>query len=523
MGTSLAWITDSVAGSSPIVDPASPAVACDGGEPLSWGELRERELRFARSLHDAGIGPGDRVAMLLMNSVDYLVLYLALARIGAISVRLNFRLTAPEISFILGDSGSKLLVLDADLADRVEAIRDEVPVAAYVAREEGDARAPAWATPLGDFLGEDSECPPVPLGLDDPATLLYTSGTTGTPKGAIWTHGNSLWFGSIQSMKWKIGPETVALTPGPLFHAGGLEALLLPALVSHGTAITFSSGGFSLDRLLEVGRERSVTTMLLYSFMVYEFLRKPRVAELVPASLTRILCGGDIVMPWVYDELEKHLMEVELVQLFGLTEGGAICTCLDHAVARDHPASVGRPMPLNEVRVIGEDGADLAVDEVGEVLVRSPAVSPGFWQRPEATAEVFEDGWCHTGDLGRIDAEGFLSLAGRAKDMIRSGAENIYPAEVEGVLTAAPGVADAAVVGVPDAKYHEVGCAVLIAIDGETIDVEALRAFCAERLARYKIPKHIVIADELPRTASGKVKKYELRERYATLGEPAGA
>lgn len=493
MGMSLAWITDAVAGRSPVVDPGRPAVACDDGTPWSYGELREAELRCAHSLREAGIGRGDRVGMLLRNSVDYLVVYLAIARLGAISVRVNFRLTAPEIRFILEDSGSKLLLLDADLAHLVEPIRDEIPVEAYVARTDGaEVAAPEWATPWTEFLaGSEPECPAPALTLDDPATLLYTSGTTGTPKGAIWTHGNSLWFGSIQSMKWKFGPETVALTPGPLFHAGGLEAVLLPALVSHGTAITFSSGGFSLDRLLEVGRERSVTTMLLYSFMVYDFLRKPRVAELVPETLTRIICGGDTVMPWVYAELEKHLSGIELVQVFGLTEGGAIATCLDHEFAPERPASVGRPMPLNEVRVVGPDGEELPLEEVGEVHVRSPAVSPGFWERPEASAEVFDDGWCHTGDLGRIDAEGFLSLAGRAKDMIRSGAENIYPAEVEAVLTAAPGVADAAVVGVPDARYSEVGCAVLIAIDGEMIDLDELRAFCGERLARYKIPKHI--------------------------------
>lgn len=519
MGTSLSWITDSIAGQAPYVEPDRSAIGLDGGTPLTYADLRAAELRCAGALQRAGVRPGDRVGMILRNSIDYLVFYLATARVGAISVRLNFRLTGPEARFILEDSGAKMLVFEADLEDRIAGVRDELTVETYVVREEGGT-GPEWATALSDFLDGAAECDSPSLGLDHPATMLYTSGTTGAPKGAIWTHGNSLWFASIQAMKWKFDPDTVAMTPGPLFHAGGLEALLLPALTSHGTAITFSSGSFDLERFLEASRAQSATTLMLYSFMVYDFLRLPNVADLIPPTLTRITCGGDIVMPWVYDEFEKRLPGIELVQLYGLTEGGAISTCLDHDFARDHPASVGRPMPMTEVKVVGEGGAELRSGEVGEVHVRSPAVSPGFWERPEATEQTFSDGWCRTGDLGTIDADGFLSLAGRAKDMIRSGAENVYPAEVEAILTLAPAVADAALVGVPDPKYVEVGCAVLIPKAGEKIDLEEVRSFCAERLAGFKIPKHFVIADELPRTASGKVKKFELRDQYRSYGGP---
>jgi fatty-acyl-CoA synthase len=518
MGLSLGWITDSVGGEGATVAADRPALARDGEAPLTYGELREAELRYAAALQRAGIGRGDRVGILLRNSVDYLVLYLAIARLGAISVRLNFRLTGPEARFILEDSGSKLLIFEADFADRVAAIRDQLAIETYVAREE-QGEAPGWAVPFDGFFSAGGEFDAPSLGLEDPATLLYTSGTTGTPKGAIWTHGNALWFASIQAMKWKFDPDTVAMTPGPLFHAGGLEALLLPALTCHGTAITFRSGAFSLESLLEAARAQAATTVLLYSFMAYELLRMPEVEKLVPPSLTRIACGGDIVMPWVYDALEERLPGIEMVQLYGLTEGGAVSTTLDHDDARDHPDSVGRPMPLTEVKVVGDAAQALPPGEVGEVWVRSPAVSPGFWERPEADAETFVDGWCRTGDLGRIDADGFLSLAGRAKDMIRSGAENIYPAEIEAVITAAPEVADAAVVGVPDPKYHEVGCAVLVPIAGARVDLDGLRRFCSERLAKYKIPKYFVVAEELPRTPSGKVKKFELRDRYRNVME----
>jgi fatty-acyl-CoA synthase len=311
------------------------------------------------------------------------------------------------------------------------------------------------------------------------------------------------------------------MTSGPLFHAGGLEAVFLPALITHGTAITFTSGGLTLERLLEVARRQSVTTMLLYSFMVYDLLRMDGARELLPPTLTRVVCGGDTLMPWAYGEWEKVLPGVELVQVYGLSEGGAIVTCLDWEHAREHPGGVGRPMPLTEVKLLGPDGVPVAPDEVGEIYVRSSSGSVGYWQRPDATAQTFIDGWCKTGDLGKVDADGFLTLAGREKDMIRSGGENVYPAEVEAVITTAPHVADAAVFAVPDAKYQEVGCGVLIPIEGHEIDVELVRRHCAQRLARYKIPKYFVVADELPRTPSGKVKKFELRAQYAAIGNHA--
>ena len=518
MAMSLSWITDSIAGQVPYTASDHPAVAFDDETPLTWAELREAELRYARSLQRAGIARGDRVALLLRNSVDYLVFYLAVARVGAISVRLNFRLTAPELSFILSDSDVSLLVFDTEFTDRIVPMRDEIPVQTYVVRGDIGAR-PDWAVPLDIFLSEQSAGDFPQLGMDDPVGLIYTSGTTGRPKGAIYTHGSTLWCGSLQAMRWKFDRHTVAMTCGPLFHVGGLEAVLLPAMVTHGTAITFSSGGFRLDRALEVARRQSVTTILLYSFMVYDLLSTDGARELLPPSLTRIVTGADTVMPWAYAEFEKLFPGIELVQVYGLSEGGAISTCLDWEDAREHPGSVGRPLPLTEVKLVRSDGATAAPGDVGEICVRSPAVSVGYWRRPDATAETFADGWCRTGDLGKVDADGFLMLAGREKDMIRSSGENIYPAEVEAVITTAPHVAAAAVFAVPDAKYQEVGCGALIPRAGEEIDLELVRKHCAERLARYKVPKYFVVVDELPLTPSGKVKKFELRAQYAFLAD----
>jgi len=349
-------------------------------------------------------------------------------------------------------------------------------------------------------------------------SLMYTSGTTGLPKGAIWTHGNYLWFGAMQGLRWKFDSSTVAVTSGPLFHAGGWEALLMAAMVNHGTAVTYPSGDFDLTDYLHACRVHKATDILLYSFLMVDFIRRDDCRELLPPTVRRIVTGADSVMPWVYDEFVKKLPDVELIQVYGSTEGGAISTSLG-SQHYDRTPSVGRSMPLTDVRVLEPDGEVLVPDAVGELYVRSPACSPGYWNRPEANAETFIDGWCRTGDLASIDADGFVTLRGRAKDMIRSAGENIYPAEVEAVLTTAPGVADAAVIAVPDPKFTEVGCAILIAKAGVSIDIDAVRAYCVERLAKYKVPKHFVVETELPRTPSGKVQKYRLRNQYEGLGQ----
>lgn len=519
MGLSMSWVGDSIGGQAPAVDPNRPAVAIGAEKPLTWAEFRDREAQYAAALQRAGVQPGDRVGMLLKNSVDYIVFIFAIARTGAVAVRLNWRLAPSELEFILNDSGTSLLVLDDDLVEKIVDIRDRVPVSTYVVR--GGAAREGWALPFASFVdGATSDGFPE-LALDAAASLMYTSGTTGLPKGAIWTHGNNLWFGAIQSLRWKFDSSTVAMTSGPLFHAGGWEALLLGAVMSHGTAITYSSGSFDLMEYLAAVREQQATDVLIYSFMVPEFIRMENCAELIPPTLRRIVCGGDTLMPWVYEEFARKLPHVELVQVYGLTEGGAITCCLDGADA-ERAGSVGRVMPFTEVRVLDDDGKPAAAGVVGDLFVRSPSVSPGYWERPEANVETFVDGWCRTGDLASIDEEGFIWLGGRAKDMIRSGGENIYPAEIEAVITKAPGVADAAVVGVPDARFNEVGCAVVVALDGATIDVDEVRSFCIERMAKYKVPKYMVVVDELPRTPSGKVKKFELRDQYRALGPDVG-
>lgn len=522
MGMSISWITDAVAGQSPVVPPDSPALALGDADAVNWGELREADLRYASALVRAGVRKGDRVGILMKNSVEYVFAMLAIARAGGIAVRLNWRLTPHELKFILNDSGTSLLFVDDDLLDSIAGLRAETGVREYVVRRSANEDHTAWAIPLEQFIADAVRDDFPSMSLDDAQSLMYTSGTTGLPKGALWSHGNTLWFGAIQSMKWKFDEHTVGMTAGPLFHAGGWEAVLLPALVSHGMAVTYPSGQFDLGKYMAAARKHAATMMLFYSFMGPELLRMPDYKTVLPPSAKQMILGGDAALPWVIDRFNLDFPGVDVIQVFGLTEGGAISTCLDGKNA-DRAGSVGKPMPFTEVRVVLPGGQPAGPGEVGEVLVRSPAVSPGYWNRPDATASTFVDGWCHTGDLGSIDADGFLTLRGRDKDMIRSGGENVYPAEVEVILTKAPGVADVAVVGVPDERWIEVGCAVLVAEDGIEIDIEAVRRHCVERLAKYKVPRHYVVVSQIPRTPSGKIKKYLLREEYSGIGasEPA--
>jgi fatty-acyl-CoA synthase len=512
----LNWILDTVDGQIPTADRTATAMSIEGLESWTYAELRAARDRYALGLLALGIERGDRVGLLLSNCLEYMALHFALLRIGAIAVRLNFRLTGAELRYVLEDSGATCLFLHATYAERIEAIRDEVPVGTYVVVQDGDAPVPDWALDAAALSGEAGDRLPEELpGPDDPVMLMYTSGTTGFPKAAVWLSSTCVSCATMQATKWGYDEGTVVLTTGPLYHAGSLEHMVLPALLRRGRAVCMSSGGFTAERMVAAIEREGVTDLALSPFMLYELVRMDDLARRL-ATLRRVVCGGDSIMSWAIAAFRTQLPHVGLIQGYGLTEATSIMT-LDPADLEAHPDSVGKPMPLHQARVVREDGTATAPGEVGEIHLHGPAVCAGYWGRPEATAEVFADGWLHTGDLGRVSADGFLTITGRKKDMYRSGGENVYPAEVEGILTQHPSIADAAVVGVPDPRFLEVGCAVLVA-SSEPVDAGELTAWCRDRLAGFKCPKHVVWIDELPRTASGKVIKHVLRDRYRELG-----
>ncbi|MDR7166943.1 acyl-CoA synthetase (AMP-forming)/AMP-acid ligase II [Nocardia kruczakiae] len=518
-------VLDSVVDQIPATGRDRTAVVFDGRERITYEQLLDSSRRYASALRELGLGKGDRLGLMLYNDAEYLPLCFAAMRLGVIAVRLNFRLAPAELRFILNDSGCKAVVIHSSLLAKVEPVRAELSVETFVVRTDSERETPEWAHPF-DVLGGHAplgDAPEVAAG--DPMSLLYTSGTTGLPKGAVWTHANTVAAATAQALRWRFSPQTVALVPGPLYHAGAVEAVTAPALLMHGRVVTLASGNFTVDHLLELIEREQVTDCLLFSFMLNEMLHLGDLERRLPESLRHFIIGGDTMMPWMVAEVRRRLPGIRLTQVYGLTEGGAIATTLDDEDFDSQPDSIGRPLPLAEVKVWNGDGdiaaGEAAVGEVGEIVVRSGAVCAGYWNRPAANRDTFVDGWCRTGDLGYVNADGFLILAGRAKDMIRSGGENVYPAEIEAVLTAHPQIQDAAVIAVPDPKYTEVGCAVLVAEAGVHLDEAALRAYCRERLASYKVPKYFVEQDELPRNASGKILKYTLRARYENAGATA--
>ena len=509
------WITAAPTAQIPLGDPERVAFSLEREERLTYGGLAVLKNRYANALLELGVGPGDRVGVLLFNSVDYIALYFALARIGAIVVRLNTRLTAAELRFAIEDSGASVLCADAELLARLEPVREGLEIREYVVFA---GERPLWARDGGEFARASAADPelPRPQG-SDPLVLMYTSGTTGFPKGAVWTHDTTVGCIVAQALELRLDQTTVMMTTGPLYHAGAWEALLLPTLLRQGRAIATASGGFDIERVVEIAAAEGVTDIMLYPFMLYDLMRLPGLdAERLPA-LRCIFTGGDAIMTWALEAAQERFPGVQIRQGYGLTEATQ-STFLDHDSGLRHPDSVGRPFPLKEVKVVRPDGGETDEDEVGEILIRGPGTSQSYWRRPEESAATFGEGWLRTGDAGRV-ADGLLFISGRKKDMIRSGGENISPAEVEKVLTTHPEIADAAVVAVPDPRWLEVGCAVVVFERGVVLSDAAVIAHCREHLAGYKCPKHVLAVDELPRNSSGKVLKAELRERARALGE----
>lgn len=495
-------------------DPDRPALSLEDTPAVSYRQLGERTNAYARKLLELGVESGDRVGILMYNSVEYWIAYFAITRLGAIAVRINFRLTPDELDYVLNDSGSTVLLADGELLAPLEALRPRVPVQTYLAYGPGSQRCP-WAMPWSELENNPTHELDRPLpASDDGAMIMYTSGTTGKPKGVLWSHGTTAWWAAMQIIEWRYEPDSVMMVTGPLYHIGGLENYMLPTLAMGGHGVMTRSKKFDLRRTLEVASAKGVTDLLLFPTMINEVVEDLVLDNVDLSALRRIFTGGDALLPSVCERLRSRLPNADLIQLYGLTEGTPIAVCSAPGMGYARPASVGRAYPFVEVSIRDEDGAPLAPGTTGEIWTRSPANSLGYWNKPEETAATFTDGWCHTGDLGVV-TDGTLSIAGRKKDMIRSGGENISPTEVEDTLLQHPAIMDAAVVGIPDPKYVEVVCAVAVT-NGTTVSSEEIIEHCRARIAGYKRPRRVLFTDELPRTPSQKIQKFRVREMIET-------
>ena len=478
---------------------------------LDYRALEGRTARCAAVLADAGVTRGDRVALVLGNRSAYLEIVLAAARLAAIATPLNARLTAPELRGLLANAAPRVLVHEeSDVARIQEACRG---LAAPPRRIGCGGSASPYEHDLAQAAPREAIEPVSP---DDPMILMYTSGTTGAPKGALLPHRKTLYNSLNAEGFFSLTGQDRVLVILPLFHSFGLKILALPAL--HAGASLFLHAHFDPLRTWQtVGAERitffgAVPTQLA---ALREALESPG-ADRFDLSSLRFVFGAGASVP--VDQIlafERHGLVLQ--QGFGQTETSILC-CLDARDAVRKAGSVGRPVRHAEVRVVtlasleAEPSAwrDTAVGETGEIVVRGPITMLGYWNDPEATAQTLRGDWLRTGDLATRDEEGFLTLVGRARHMYISGGENVYPAEIERVYAEHPAVREIAVVGIPDAKWGEVGCAYVVPAAGARVDAEALRDWGSQRLARFKLPKQFLEVKELPRTETGKVQKHRL-------------
>jgi fatty-acyl-CoA synthase len=477
--------------------PDAPALACEQ-DRRTFGELEERSERLAAALGARGVEPGDHVAMLQYNGIEFVEAFLAIQKLGACAVPVNFRLSREEVDYVLADSGATLAIADPELAPRAGAVETIVVGPDY---EEALAAAPPERR-AHEVMGEDL------------AFLMYTSGTTGRPKGAMLSHQNLV----VNTTNWlyEVGarPDDVWLSGLPLFHIGGLNGIL-PFLHLGALAVIEPSGGFDPAQSIARLARDHVSMCFFVPTQWQEICAHPAVATVDRERLRKAMWGASQAPLPTLELLAATFPSVEIVNAFGQTEMSSNTCFLRGEDAIRKMGSVGRPALGVEARIVDESGEDVPPGEVGEIVYRGPTVMQGYHGKPEATAEAFAGGWFHSGDLVREDEEGFIYVVDRLKDMLISGGENVYPAEVERALIEHPAVAEVAVVGVPHPRWVETPLAVVVPAPDAEVSEEELIEHCRERLAGYKKPSAVVFVDILPRNAAGKVLKRELRDLYS--------
>ncbi len=472
----------------------------------TYRELNQRANRLVNALKALGVGYGDRVGLLALNEPEYYDLYFGLGKIGAILVPINYRLAGPEIQYILSDAETKVFIFGREYLELVDTIRQDIPARHLVMIGE---QPPAWAQSYPSLLdAASSEEPEIVGGNDDTLTILYTSGTTGRPKGAELTHNYYFW-NSVQLMSTlglDIGTNTLIALP--LFHIGALAG---PPWIVHSGGKVILLRSLDPKRFLELLQEEKVTGFGSVPALLDILKWVPDFEKYDWSSVRTILVYAAPVPVTLIKEYAAAGIQVR--QLYGLTEGNT-ATVLDPENALTKVGSCGKPFFHTEIRIVDDAGNDLGPEEKGEILLRAPNIMKGYWNRPKDTAGTIKDGWLHTGDIGKRDSDGFYYILDRKKDMIISGGENIYPAEIEDYLLHHPKIMDVAVIGFPHEKWGEADKAIVVVKPGEQLTAEELIDWCQGRMGRFKIPKAVVFTDSIPRTPTGKILKRVLREQY---------
>jgi fatty-acyl-CoA synthase len=479
------------------------------GDSLTYAEFADQVRRQATVLKAAGVNVGDRVGFLGFNQPSFLVTLYAANMLGAIFVPLNFRLTAEELTFIIGDAGIHTLVCDGDLQPVIDPVRESLCCREYF---QVGAPAEGWrdldaeklaAAPLQDVVSVDQH---------DVSVIMYTSGTTGLPKGAMLSHGNILWNNINAQLAFGGSRDNVILTVAPLFHIGGLNVMTLHAF-SMGSAVVLMRN-FEPGEVLRLFEEYKVTHMFGAPAMFLFMSQHENFATADLSHIETFICGA---APPPESLLTLYAERgVDFCQGYGLTETAPFATFLTPEYSISKLGSAGQSPMYTDVRIVDDNNQALAAGERGEICIKGPNIMKGYWNRPAATAEAIDSqGWFHSGDVGYFDEDGFLFICDRLKDMVISGGENVYPAEVESVLYKHEAIAEVAVIGLPDEKWGEAVTAIAALHKGKSLSIDELRDFAKSQLAKYKLPLRLHIVDALPRNPAGKVLKFVLKEQLS--------
>ncbi|MGB9700798.1 MAG: class I adenylate-forming enzyme family protein [Thermodesulfobacteriota bacterium] len=477
-----------------------------GRKRYSYKIFNERVNRLANALLKMGVGKGDKVAYLLPNCSEFAEISFALSKIGALSVPLNFRLRADELRYVIVNADASFFFYGAEFREVAQGLLPQLDkVKKYMEVGEGSV--------YEDILSNSHpEEPNIKVREEDEHSIMYTSGTTGFPKGVVHTHKSRIWNSLNMLVDTGLRPSDIFAITTPLFHIAAGHTMLFSTIFIGGTVVILPS--FSLPDFFEIIAREKITAFFAVPTMFQRMIEHPQFSAYDLSSVRLLFTGGAVTPPEMKERIMKSFPTATLDDLMGLTEGGPLTTFLPHRDALRKPGSVGRAHFSQMVRVVNEKGEDVKGDEVGEILVKGPAVMKEYYKNPEATAKALREGWIYTGDLARVDEEGYQYLAVRRSDLIISGGENIYPAEVERILLLHPAVQEAAVIGVKDKEWGERVMAVVVLRSGAQVSEEEIINFCKERLASYKRPRQVAFVEELPKNQLGKVLYKELRNRF---------
>ncbi len=483
-----------------------------GERALTYRQLDQRSNRLAHALLASGVQPGDRVALLAFNCLDFAVITQGVAKAGAILVPLNFRLSANEIADMLRDASPAVIIIEAGFGPALAQACVELESPPRVVLLDGAADL-AGGVVLDEWVASHPESQPgVEVDPAGPCVIMYTSGTTGAPKGVLVSHEAYFRMYMATAIETRLTREDLFLMAVPMFHAAGMNMMLHQALFL-GAAGVIHRGSFDPEAIFRLIEQHRLTMAVLVPTVIGIMAQHPRRRDYDLSSLRTVFYGSMPMPRAVLDAALDAFPNVRFNQLYGSTESGMLgaLTWEEHA---EHAHMTGREALLSEMRIVDERGQDVGIGEIGEVIGRQQCGMLGYWRNPRATAETVRGGWIHTGDLARREEDGFFTVVGRLKEMIISGGENIYPVEVERVLAEHPAIREVAVLGVGDPLYGESVCAAVVFHPGERASVEELDELCRSRLAGYKRPRRYEVLDALPRNASDKVQKHRLRAQF---------